>query len=127
MNRGVSGPGTGGPGAGPGPVGGLFLGEDSIHRMSSYNRNNSLNPFVAQGSHLDEVYENAEAAAGPSSGHRNRQFQGGDESETTATTTTETDTYTTTETSTDYTTSSSNNMDSIPLSTTNSQSNLNKF
>ena len=123
MNRGH--PGLGGPGRAEGP-GGLFLGEDSIHRMSSYNRNNSLNPFVVQGSHLDEVYENtASAGAGPS-GHRNRRFQR-DESETTTTTTeTDTSTYTTTET-TDFTTSSSNNMDSIPLSTTNSQSNLNKF
>ena len=38
---------------------GLFLGEDSIHRLSSFNRNNSLNPFLREGIFLEDMYENA--------------------------------------------------------------------
>ena len=38
---------------------GVFWGEDSIHRLSSINRNNSLNPFLSEGIFLDEMYENA--------------------------------------------------------------------
>ena len=38
---------------------GVFLGEDSIHRLSSINRNNSLNPFLTEGIFLEEMYENA--------------------------------------------------------------------
>ena len=39
---------------------GLFLGEDSIHRLSSMNRNNSLNPFLSEGIFLEDMYENAQ-------------------------------------------------------------------
>lgn len=38
---------------------GIFLGEDSIHRLSSINRNNSLNPFLSDGIFLEDMYENA--------------------------------------------------------------------
>lgn len=47
----------------PGPQAyqsGVFLGEDSIHRLSSINRQNSLNPFLSQGIFFEdmELYEN---------------------------------------------------------------------